>query len=655
MLFSANLSLFPLLLCGVMFGLSLSSSSRAAENPLSDSALIPRVQNLQTLPGLFTLRCDTRILLGSGQDPFFPVGCYLSDLLGPPTGFPFPVLHAPASDKAENAVIFTSNHADPSLGREGYRLVITENQIRIVAGEPAGAFYAVQTLRQLLPTAIESRTKLPGGSWIVPCLEITDCPRFPWRGMLLDSARHFLTKDFVKRYIDLLAMHKMNILHWHLTDDQAWTVEIKQYPLLTEKGAFRSSGENRHGGFYTQDDIREIVAYAKDRFVTIVPEIEMPGHAMAALACFPELSCTAGPFEVATRPGIFEDVFCAGNDKVFEFLQNVLTEVFELFPSPYIHIGGDECPKVRWKACPKCQGRIQSEKLKNEEELQSWFIKRMETFIVSKNKKLIGWDEILEGGLAPSATVQSWRGLDGAVAAASQGHDVVCSPTSHCYIDYDYETTSLEKIYSFEPVPPSLTPEQAKHILGGECNMWTDRTPQEQIDLFAFPRAAALAEVLWSPAALRNWENFQSRWNGHAIRMDRLGVHYYTPCKTVRIAEWKPGQLAASPQTISVDFQKHLSMITPDKRLNMVFYYRQGNHAVRIQKIELLQNGQSLESVSPQTIIGWPNPLAFCTLNAKSLLPDQSLQLAITLESLGGTDSWCSLWLSELASPADIR
>ncbi|MBU0616882.1 MAG: family 20 glycosylhydrolase, partial [Planctomycetes bacterium] len=363
--------------------------------------------------------------------------------------------------------------------------------------------------------------------------------RYRWRGMLLDCGRHFMTKDFVKRYIDLLAYHKMNVLHWHLTEDQGWRIEIKKHPKLTEIGAWRGEGDERYGGFYTREDVKEIVEYAKSRYIAVVPEIEMPGHSLGALAAYPELSCTGGPFKVATRWGVHSEVYCAGNDKVFEFLQDVLSEVIELFPSEFIHIGGDECPKERWQACVKCQARIKTEGLKDEHELQSYFIRRIEKFLNSKGRRLIGWDEILDGGLAPNATVQSWRGMRGAIAAATAGHDVISSPTSHCYLDYAQwrapgEPTwmgfiDLKTCYSFEPTPTELTPEQAKHVLGLEGNMWTEHAPQARVDWQVFPRLCALAEVGWSPKGKRDWKDFQKRLKAHYPRLDALGVTYFLP------------------------------------------------------------------------------------------------------------------------------
>ena len=384
-------------------------------------------------------------------------------------------------------------------------------------------------------------------------MSIEDRPRFGWRGGMLDCSRHFFPKDFVKRWIDILAMHKLNVFHWHLTDDQGWRIEIKKYPRLTEVGAWRVDREDQHwnardpqkpgeaatyGGFYTQEDIREIVAYAASRYITVVPEIEMPGHAKAALTAYPELSCTGGPFTVP--PGGYwpiTDVFCPGNDGTFTFLENVLAEVVALFPGPFVHIGGDEVDKAEWTRCPKCLARMKAEKLGDEKELQSYFIRRIEKVLNAKGKRLIGWDEILEGGLAPQATVMSWRGTEGGVAAAKAGHDVVMSPTSHCYIDYyqgspAYEPPGiggylpLSKVYEFEPVPDVLTEAEAKHVLGGQVNLWTEYVSDgRHAEYMALPRLAALAEAVWSPKTRRDWEDFAGRIRALLARYDAAGLN----------------------------------------------------------------------------------------------------------------------------------
>ncbi|HEY2762370.1 MAG TPA: family 20 glycosylhydrolase, partial [Pirellulales bacterium] len=351
---------------------------------------------------------------------------------------------------------------------------------------------------------------------------------------------HFFTVDDVKRFLDLMAFYKFNTFHWHLTEDQGWRIEIKKYPKLTEVGAWRDDGNGgKYGGFYTQDQIREVVAYAAARHIHVVPEIEMPGHSQAALAAYPELSCTGGPFTVGTRWGIYKDVYCAGKDHTFDFLQDVLAEVMDLFPGEFIHIGGDECPKDRWEACPDCQAQIKVEGLHDEKELQSYFIKRIDTFVSSKGRRIIGWDEILEGGLAPGAAVMSWHGTTGAVAAVKADHDVVLSPTSNCYFDYPQAKSldqvkasgnllPLEKVYSLNPMPKELSDQQATHVLGAQANLWTERIENPaRLDYMTYPRACALAEVVWSPAENRSWDDFQSRLTRQLKQLGALKVNYY--------------------------------------------------------------------------------------------------------------------------------
>ena len=364
----------------------------------------------------------------------------------------------------------------------------------------------------------------------MPCLHVVDRPRYPWRGVMLDPGHNFLTKQYTKRYIDAMACYKMNRLHWHLTD-MGWAIEIKKYPELTNLAKRtpitnrwrRAYGKCTHG-FYTQDDVREIVAYAQRRHVTIVPEIEMPGHATAALACYPELACPNWPDKVvnATSYHSYRSIFCAGNDKTFAFLEDVLSEVIELFPSKRIHIGGDECSKGHWKTCPLCQARIKAERLKDEKELQSYFIKRIEKYLQGKGRRLIGWTEIVEGGLAPDATVQSWLDPKHAVAAVKGGHDVVMSTNRSCYLNY--LRLSLEKCYAFEPTPPGLAPDEARHILGVEPCLWG--FPQHRHDELLFPRLCAFAEVGWSAKDTRDWSDFQRRMKPHGRRLDEIGINY---------------------------------------------------------------------------------------------------------------------------------
>lgn len=442
----------------------------------------------------------------------------------------------------------------PGMPRESYRLDVSPQAIVVQASDSAGAFYALETVKQLLPPDIYREAEVRSVSWSVPAVHIEDAPRFSWRGSHMDVGRHFQPKAFVKKYIDLLARHKLNRFHWHLTEDQGWRIEIKQYPRLTEVGSCRdntlvgSHTDNpakqvfdgrKHCGFYTQDDIREVVAYAAERMVTVVPEIEMPGHAQAAVYAYPFLASTKDSIPGLRRIWGVSPYIINPSDSSVAFMQNVLTEVMALFPSPWIHIGGDEAVKDQWKANPEIQARIKSLGLKDEHEMQSWFIRQMDTFLTKRGRRLIGWDEILEGGLAEGATVMSWRGMAGGIDAAKQGHDVVMAPGSHTYFDH-YQAkdqaseplaiggfTNVEKVYGFEPVPDSLTPAQAKHILGAQSQLWTEYIPNSrQLEYMAYPRLTALSEAVWSAKARRDYGNFMQRLPVHLQRLDALDVNY---------------------------------------------------------------------------------------------------------------------------------
>ncbi len=454
---------------------------------------------------------------------------------------------------------FNSNDAeividvDESLDSdESYKLEISTNKISIKAKHGAGAFYAFQSLFQLLP--IEFLLQKTADKWSVPCVTIEDSPRFTYRGLHLDVARHFFKVEEVKRYIDLMAYYKFNHLHWHLTEDQGWRIEIKKYPKLTKVGAWRDGtlighyndkpqrfDGKKYGGFYTQRQIKDIVQYAAERFITIVPEIEMPGHAQAALAAYPELACHKNPLEVMQLWGISDNVYCP-TEETFKFLENVLTEVIDLFPGKYIHIGGDECPKTQWKESTFCQNLIKQKGLKDEAGLQSYFINRIEQFLNSKGKQIIGWDEILEGGLAPNATVMSWRGTKGGIEAAKSQHNVIMTPTSHCYFDY-YQSVHpdeplaiggflpLEKVYHYNVIPEELNANEAKYILGGQANLWTEYIPDfDQLIYMAYPRAQALSEVLWSKSEDKNLEDFLKRL---IVQYERFEVMGLKPAKHI--------------------------------------------------------------------------------------------------------------------------
>ena len=435
---------------------------------------------------------------------------------------------------------------DESLPAEGYELNVDGEGIEVRASQFPGFLYALQSLGQLLPAAVYGTEPAPDAAWEVPCVKIADAPRFAYRGMHLDVARHFFSVDEVKRYIDVMAIHKLNTLHWHLTDDQGWRIEIKRYPELTAVGSIRKATVVRkewgtydgtpYGGFYTQDEIRDVVKYAADRGVTVIPEIDLPGHMLAALTAYPELGCTGGPYEVWGRWGVADDVLCPGREKTFEFLEGVMTEVMELFPSEYIHIGGDECPKVRWEKCPRCQAKIRQLGLKDDGEhtaehyLQSYVTDRIGKFLAQHGRRIIGWDEILEGRAPSDAVVMSWRGSEGGIAAAKLGHDVIMTPNSHFYFDY-YQSLDtdaepfgiggyipMEQVYSYDPAFPELTPEQQKHILGVQANLWTEYVlSDEHLEYMLLPRLAALSEVQWCLPETKDWNRFIG-----SFRMDEI-------------------------------------------------------------------------------------------------------------------------------------
>jgi len=460
------------------------------------------------------------------------------------------------SDKDSNdsgSIISFGLSDDDRYGEEGYSLNISEQGIEIVAGQPVGLFYAVQTIYQLLPYQIFAPDAIGSVKLRVPCLRIFDKPRFSWRGNMLDASRHFISIDYIKQNLDYLASLKMNIFHWHLTDDQGWRIEIDSYPKLTEIGAWRVNRNDEmwhdrqeqqpnevatYGGYYTKEEIKEIIQYANDRYIEIIPEIDMPGHSRAAIASYPEISCDGIQRTVATGGIMSENTYCPGKEITFEFTEKMLNEVMELFPSNYMHIGGDECNKESWKVCDNCQKRIADNNLKDEHELQSYFIKRVENIINARDKQLIGWDEIIEGGLAPNAVVMSWRGTHGGIVAAKAGHDVVMSPGSHCYLDlrqgspdiepdYGYGRLLLSTAYSFNPVPDDFTEEEAQHILGVQGNLWGE-SMQRPFDhnYMLFPRLFAISEVGWTDYELKDYDDFINRVEYAFNRLDEMGVNY---------------------------------------------------------------------------------------------------------------------------------
>jgi len=532
--------------------------------------LIPLPTHFQREEGRVTLDPATRI---AAPGEARPLGERLRDYLAPATGLPLLLVEKAGAD----AIVLTLDPKGAALGEEGYRLEASGSRVEIRAFRVAGLFHGIQTLRQLLPASVFRQAKVDGVAWSLPACAIEDRPRFPWRGSHLDVARHFLPKDFLKKHLDLMALHKLNVFHWHLTDDQGWRLEIKKHPRLTEVGAWRretllpaTTKADRpnlrafdgtpHGGFYTQEDAREIVRYAADRFITVVPEIEMPGHSTAALAAYPELGNDPGTkLEVANYWNVFPTVFNV-EDGTIQFLKEVLDEVLAVFPSPVIHVGGDECPKAEWSRSERALARMKREGIvpgattlaelqdyrnaKGEKadhpallKLQAWFIGQFDAHLASKGRRLMGWSEILEGGLAPHAAVMSWIGETAGIEAAKKGHDVVMAPSSHTYFDYYASAgpepkaignlTTLEKVYGYNPMPAGLGAEQEKHVLGAQGQLWTEYVETtEKAEYMIWPRLAALAEGVWTAQEQRSYPDFLRRLTGHLERLDILSVKY---------------------------------------------------------------------------------------------------------------------------------
>ncbi|AIE84689.1 beta-N-acetylhexosaminidase [Fimbriimonas ginsengisoli] len=503
-------------------------------------AIIPLPAVIEPREGSFVFGPQTRIAVSLDSRE---LGERLRSELRPAMGFSLELTGRGGKD-----TISLGLDRSLKLGPEGYQIEAAADQIDIRAVEPAGLFYGIQTLKQMLPAAVFRQGRQEGVEWSVPSASIKDSPRFGWRGAHLDVSRYFMPKEFLLKFIDLLALHKLNTFHLHLTDDQGWRMEIKKYPKLTEVGAWRSDSMltydppthdgKPHGGFYTQEDLREIVAYAKERFITVVPEIEMPGHAQAAIAAYPELGNSGLPLPVGVTWGVNENVYSV-DEATIQFNKDVLAEVMEVFPSKFIHIGGDEVPKTQWKASKAAQARIKELGLRDEDELQSWFVRQMDTFLAEQGRRLVGWDEILEGGLAPGATVMSWRGEEGGIAAAKAGHDVVMAPNQWTYFDH-YQSRDhasephaiggflpLQKVYEYDPIPPDLTPDEAEHVLGAQGQVWTEyiATPKA-VEYMAFPRLSALAEVVWSPVDKKCFDGFVTRLQKHLERLEAKDVKY---------------------------------------------------------------------------------------------------------------------------------
>jgi hexosaminidase len=495
--------------------------------------MIPHPLVLESHPETFTFIANTEIQISDRSTELETLADYFNEFCSSALGRALEIQYR-ISDSAPSFIRMSLAREETSPDSpEGYRLYIGSGGIELQAGTTQGLFWSIQSLIVLMADA---RTHTSSeGNLVLKGVSIEDQPRFPWRGLLLDCGRHFMTVEFIKRMCDLMALFKMNRLHWHLTEDQGWRIGIPGYPLLTEVSAWRTEPDgSRYGGYYNTDEIREVVDHAASRYITVVPEIELPGHCRAALAAYPHLSCTGGPFEVPNQWGIYKDVYCAGREETFEFLKDVFAHVVELFPSEYIHIGGDECPKERWRHCPRCQRRIQEEGLADEKALQTWFIQRAEHILKQYHRRLIGWDEILEGGLTPHATVQSWRGMEGGEEAVRQGHQTILSPMTHTYLNFPVSTLGLHQVYAFEPLK-TISESQHQLVLGGECAMWTEYAPQDQVDSMLFPRLLAMADVLWASPGHRSFTGFYRRLEAAYPLLKDRGVQTGSEAQPVTI------------------------------------------------------------------------------------------------------------------------
>ena len=501
-----------------------------------ETPIIPRPDGIYPVPSSFSLNESSTILIENESEEMINLAQKLKSLIDTIGNLNIEIQNLSEAKGLSNTILLSSTNTTDRLKDGGYRIEVDKDKVVIQGQEFDGLFNGVMSLHQmiLLHHVMDSTETIE-----IPNVQMWDDPAFGYRGMHLDVGRHFFPVTFIKKYLDIMALYKFNYYHWHLTEDQGWRIEIKAYPELTEIGAYRKEADGSiYGGYYTQDEIKEVVAYAKSLNIAVIPEIEMPGHSEAALACYPQLSCSGEPRETPSLWGVFENVYCAGNEETFEFLENVLDEVMELFPGEYIHIGGDECPKTNWKKCPKCQKRIEEEGLKDEHELQSYFIKRIEKYLSSHGRKLIGWDEILEGGLPPEATVMSWRGMQGGIDAAKEEHQVIMTPTDYCYFDYyqadpEFEPKAiggylpLTKVYAFNPVPKELNEEQQAYVIGGQANVWTEyMETTDYVEYMLLPRMLALSEALWSNERNKNFKDFNKRLQTHKKLLTKLGYNY---------------------------------------------------------------------------------------------------------------------------------
>jgi hexosaminidase len=608
--------------------------------------------------GEFEFRSGTRIYLEPGNADARWVGQYLSGLLTKPMGHTVPVLVVERAARHRNDIVL-SLKGPVALGPEGYEMDVSHDAIHISASKVAGLFYGVQTLRQMLPPEIESRfaMKLP---LKVHCVIIQDRPRFVWRGLMLDCSRTFLSMDYIRHTVDVMALYKLNVLHLHLTDDQGWRLQIKQYPKLTAEGAYFAKRFGGAGGFYTQRHMRDLIAYAKKRNITVVPEIEMPGHSEEVLAVYPRLACpipgVKQTFEVVpfwhralhhhlTQP------LCVCNNQVFEMYKNILSEVINLFPSEFIHVGGDEVPKEAWNESPLCQAFMKSKGLKNADQLQSYFMKRIEKVVAAKGRRMIGWDEILEGGLAHGAAVMSWRGTQGGLAAARLGHDVVMAPNTYTYFDYTYDTTPTEKVYSYNP-SEGFTTAMARHILGVEGCIWTHiAVTDKAINYQIYPRLLALAEVGWSPQNERQWSGFDARLMRQFPRLQGLGITCEDPQVVgTELGSWNGSDLMGNkPRVFNWDADSSLGNTN---EAEVQVRWTHGMHPVYVRSIELLEDGRQTSRISFPGPLTKGNDVEIGWLSVGPRRPGGRYTVRVTLQGTQEGSSSGSFWIMKPSIPA---
>jgi hexosaminidase len=642
----------PFALIGVVLAqwLIVSASANALDLPLT---LVPLPAHVARTGGSFLLGPKTVIAV-MPKPADLAIGTMLAQRLRVATGYAVPVKINDGDSAAVGPnTIALATDATAALGREGYSLQVMPRGIVIHAVQPAGLFYGTQTLRQLLPAQIESRSRCPGVVWRVPGVRIWDQPRFSVRGLMIDSARHLQSLSFLKQTLDRMAYHKLNTFHWHLTDDQGWRIEIKRYPKLTQIGAWRTENGKRYGGFYTQSQIRALVTYAAARQITIVPEIDMPAHSHAALASYPEIGCVQGPFSVLNMGQSSEDVMDPGKPETYRFVEGVLTEVMALFPSKAIHIGGDECPKAQWESAPECQALMQQKGLKDEDALQNYFTQHLARFLAAHGRRLQGWNEILNGGPLPvEAIVQQWSDPEAARTAARAGNDVVVSSSSHVYFDASSDAVPLQQVYSFEPMPTGLSSVQSRHILGVEACLWTETKPADAVaNEYIWPRLMAVAEVAWSPPLSRDWLGFVSRLSGtHYARLVLMGVDTRQALIDrsdfdwgVRIGVWSPTEMSEQWKTLDWDVTASLhgaGMYT--LHLN----YEGGADALAVTSAQLLRDGSV---VADDVHAGWTGGVHYGRvyhLSLENYNPAARYVLRVRLRSDGGTDSRGALWLA---------